>query len=469
VLEFQSAIEAERKNKFTTGHRCRDEGCRIQSSYWPMVDGLVFWPDGLRLFLSSDISNAVTNAHEWQSLEYDYFGYVVYSILLLGHHDSLELLSGAGCPVYPFAWFQACECRLETEMLSKLVCSMMNRRHSSSVVESRHDTCREPVSFLYCNTAYVREFWDVSFSNLYHTRDLSLEAARCLWEAGFKDVDNLSGFYQEDVDTSATPLWIQARIPFSPETFRFPRFSWGLIEWLVEKGAMLNWVHPSLQTTPAHLIASNYACERQYHEIEASKRIGCVNGQFVEFLLHVEHVDQCLCYCSDSGCRVLGCAVKSFERFPPSTSTRQRFQEPNLDPVFQAVDLKRLRSAESGLAVIRTLTFDKLGMTHTCCVRLITHGCKQTEEELQDISYMESKDINLLESLMVDFEHTWAEHAGTSKEYIETVWKPRMEDEIGHSSKEVDLDTIERIQEIGVNLWEPFGPEVGPLEQAVED
>jgi hypothetical protein len=271
VLDFASAIEAERKNNFTTGHRCPDVKCHLHSSYWPMAGGLIFWPEGLRLFLSSDISNAVTDTHEWQGFEYDKFSHIIRSIISVNQPDSLEILFGAGWPVYPFAWFEACRHHWKTELLRTLLCSMMNWRHSSSVVDLRHDAYLVPLGNWYVDCMYVRELWDLSFSNLYHTRHLSLEAARCLWEAGFQDVDNLSGFYMKDLDTPVTPLWIQAR-SLSSEFSRDRVFRWGLIKWLVEKGAMLNWVHPSLQMTPAHLIASNYAWERQYHHMEASKR-----------------------------------------------------------------------------------------------------------------------------------------------------------------------------------------------------
>jgi hypothetical protein len=226
-----------------------------------------------------------------------------------------------------------------------------------------------------------------------------------------------------------------------------------------------------MHTTPAHIMAAMYAYEMQ-HPIPdaivysptktttfASATPRTVNINLSDKFMGMDHVDRCIYACSEEGCRVVDCAVRkmlSMWRLHSHTVTAST--PPNLDTVARLIDLKHPKSTPHALAVIQTLTFEKLGLKHTCCAGLTNPKYRQSNEEAQDIRYVEIKDIERLESFMTDFEHSWSDHEGTFHEYVANVWGTRMEAEVESSSEEVSSEYIERIGKASVVLWEPFGP-----------
>ncbi|KAF2031929.1 hypothetical protein EK21DRAFT_87541 [Setomelanomma holmii] len=102
----------------------------------------------------------------------------------------------------------------------------------------------------------VGSLWDASFANLYHTQDLTVEAAQSLWDAGFTDVNTPGGFFEDDRYTAVTPLWTQLFKSITLKSNTHERPNLGIIEWPVDKGARLDLVQPSLETTPGHVLAT---------------------------------------------------------------------------------------------------------------------------------------------------------------------------------------------------------------------
>jgi hypothetical protein len=249
-------------------------------------------------------------------------------------------------------------------------------------------------------------------------------------------------------------LWCQLTKAFSNDRDVRWRPEWDLVEWLVAKGARLDWFHPNLHTTPAHIVASIYAWETQHPAGRSSAIMRTSDTTLLERILASNDVDQCVCFFSDGGCRVIACAVKQIVD-DSSIYKNVEHSDLNFHNIFHAIDLNHSKPNTDALAIIRTLTFEKLGLTHTCCARLLSHNFGQTDEEAQDPHYVESKDIRCLESLMIEFQHSWGEHKGALQEYIENVWEPRMGEEVGSSYEEC----IKGLQETGVMLWEPYGPQ----------
>jgi hypothetical protein len=128
----------------------------------------------------------------------------------MGQLRPLDLLAYQKFPVYPFAWFYTSEMKMQQNALHQLLISMMDWRLSSATAEvaaqhanSLDDTIR---SLLPMPMFSIGSLWDSSFANLYHTPTLTTDAAECLWQAGFRDLNASSGYFK---DPRVTPLWIQ--------------------------------------------------------------------------------------------------------------------------------------------------------------------------------------------------------------------------------------------------------------------
>jgi hypothetical protein len=108
---------------------------------------------------------------------------------------------------------------MQQDALRQLLISMMDCRLSSATAEvaaqhanSLDDTIRP---LLPMPMFSIGSLWDSSFTNLYHTPTLTTDAAECLWQAGFRDLNASSGFFKDDKDPRVTPLWIQISQAFN--------------------------------------------------------------------------------------------------------------------------------------------------------------------------------------------------------------------------------------------------------------
>ncbi|PSN62845.1 hypothetical protein BS50DRAFT_638441 [Corynespora cassiicola Philippines] len=130
--------------------------------------------------------------------------------------------------------------------------------------------------------------------------------------------------------------------------------------------------------------------------------------------------------------------------------------------LYDVVDSTRLRDLQKGLTVIRVWTFEALKLTHTCCRRICTELDEIRpilEEEIDDIRYIERADIQIFHDLMEEFDEAWGNHNGSFEQFVDNIWSSRME-RVRQEASEYDSDHIEKVKEIGVRLWEPFGPQV---------
>jgi hypothetical protein len=83
-----------------------------------------------------------------------------------------------------------------------------------------------------------------------------------------------------------------------------------------------------------------------------------------------------------------------------------------------------------GTAVLRLLTFEALYLTHTCCYRVQDEikWCFQclTAEEAEVMRDLERADLELLETLVIEFETKWCTYSRSFATFMKRVWKPRM-------------------------------------------
>ncbi|KAH8731946.1 hypothetical protein GQ44DRAFT_269406 [Phaeosphaeriaceae sp. PMI808] len=280
-------------------------------------------------------------------------------------------------------------------------------------------------------------------SGTYSIYNMSLFSAKLLWDAGYHDVNSVDE-HSFDANLNGTPLW--SHLANSYARFMYADL-WLVVEWFLEKGATVDWMHPRKLTTPAHLLGRRLTYWRP----------GLDHLCKLEYLLTASHTDNCTCHCSisQSGCRVIGCIVHNIWVRSNAYSLlgigeSVAYKELIRSYVYTLIDTHKSSKWMSSSA-LRVLTFDELSLTHTCCVDLSNEtekwGSPLTKEETREIHEIEHKDIELLDMLTKEFESKWHTYTGTFAQFIKKVWKPRMK-----AIRNQQKDTREIFREVGVEL-----------------
>lgn len=145
--------------------------------------------------------------------------------------------------------------------------------------------------------------------------------------------------------------------------------------------------------------------------------------------------DSCSCACCPHGCTILSVALRQvlgwqywFQVSEPDFWLRRLLGFitgwENRDPIIES-------------SVIRCLTFDALGLKHTCCIELggVFGSLKRKsademegrdDEEIGEIRQESRNDIAFLEKLMLEFEATFDELGLPLIEFLEGYWHTRM-------------------------------------------
>ncbi|KAF2027801.1 hypothetical protein EK21DRAFT_114437 [Setomelanomma holmii] len=111
-------------------------------------------------------------------------------------------------------------------------------------------------------------------------------------------------------------------------------------------------------------------------------------------------------------------------------------------------------------AILRVLTFEKLHLSHTCCYRIFeeidpyTDFDRPSPDEAKVIHELERAEIELLATLVEEFQTKWASYKKPFATFIKGVWRPRMR-EI-RTGREMNKDLYEtELVRMGVTLIEP--------------
>jgi hypothetical protein len=249
----------------------------------------------------------------------------------------------------------------------------------------------------------------------YHYDCLSFVGAVAAWKAGFRDLNSAQWIELSDSEERVygTPLWILLK--------HSAKASSSVMKWLLDHGADPFWIHPEFLISPAHAIVRR-ACER------ASLLCRMDPLDRVQHLLIQEQCDGCTCYCSEAGCYTIGWAISNYvHQGTPRTrrNSRRKTQSYLFNLMHENAGANWMSSA-----ILRVLTFEKLSLTHTCCYRMYSamwiYFTRPTPEEAQDIHDLERDDINLLDTLVKEFEAQWTNYNKPFVTFMNRVWRPRM-------------------------------------------
>lgn len=296
--------------------------------------------------------------------------------------------------------------------------------------------------------------FDESRRTVYHLRLLERDVAESLWNAGFRDIN-------EPDCNGDTPLMQPGR---SREDFL------ELVDWFEEKGVKTDDTvqhihslasfrgghHPALCSclpsghTVMHVLANRVSINLFFGSIHSDWSREC----FQRIVIN-EKQDKCKCACSSAGCRAVIIIIKPWIRKIQialvELGTRERWiLESWLFWLLRSI--KNITSEEIILDVIRFLTFDTLGLTHTCCRQEEEYPQNSTsfedEDAIREIHDEEQEDLQLLEDLLSEFEQYRRRSNCCIRDFYFTYWRVRMKQVLSEET----ISNQDDLREIGVSL-----------------
>ncbi len=315
---------------------------------------------------------------------------------------------------------------------------------------------------------------------VYHLPGLTVKIANELWNAGFRDVDVPDKRYR-------TPLLMMLRSGIAVRKYNSIFEVIDAAFWLFQKGASLH--RPSCATLPPDpkdvgdtmsrsekrvihfvvgavkpcLVNEALTVIRGAQVNSPSRKVSAPKGgypaalehliddlnldgrQFLREVLLDESPDGCLCACSGRGCMPMTYLLKRRPSFWMEKDDETLFSAWIRRWFFENVPTEHL-STVSSQEILRLTTFEALGLRHTCCEYVHNKLHTVDPEEAAEIRDEDDEGIQLLESLLSEFE----EKRGVEniKSFIDGYWSTRIEEVLAARDEEpVDRAAM---REVGV-------------------
>ncbi|KAH9891412.1 hypothetical protein F4778DRAFT_333611 [Xylariomycetidae sp. FL2044] len=303
---------------------------------------------------------------------------------------------------------------------------------SGSVVKSLEKLGSRVPEFL-----WVPQDWTSVYSDLEPHDEETLEL---LWTNGFHHLD---GFLEIDIHL--------------PLEYRQS----GLILWCLDHGLR----EDSFVNLAGHRVYTTHSIARQvgmFNRINISYVTNWASVHqpgLICLLDYWRQRDSCNCWCAS----LMGCTPMTVMINTISASRRlwlacTKWCQADLPPGLGSTD-------EKCLEILQLLTFDKLGISHTCCCRQTDAGSwppdDLDEEEIREIQQEDTAAVSLFKSLMDEFTVEYKRQPGDLEDFIAGYWGKRMTEVI----KEIDgADLSEAEWEQGRALgvvWDPPGTAKG--------
>lgn len=316
---------------------------------------------------------------------------------------------------------------------------------------------------------------------VYHIDHLTINQARSLWRAGFRDINELD-------ESGLSPLMGQGVFasPYGEFQARLEH-----IAWFLSKGADLHrlqryafrttkdveigqWRTFSYITTDIrssiralHYIA-NYlgnSMVNSFNDLndlhQQSLSFGSSAKKILCDILSDTMRDACCCACSSGGCAAIGFTLKDPLEYARShwTSPKSRVEKVLHYTQFIA-ELSQIEDSKTTWVrseMIRIITFERLGLKHTCCSEGSFHSHRGRviaelgdEEDKEEIRQEQQEQVERLESLIIEFEDKYQELKIPFNKFLNGYWHTRMKEFL---REEVPVDR-EQLSRIGVVMDE---------------
>ncbi|GLI72709.1 hypothetical protein PoHVEF18_000890 [Penicillium ochrochloron] len=266
------------------------------------------------------------------------------------------------------------------------------------------------------------------YSSVYHHFTLYPRVMEELLKIGFKQLDSPDS-------AGVTPI-MRLYEGFSEQWNIIARISW-----FVSKGADVNRKLPLSNANAAHLIAvkvtrallAELTLQKPEDIYTRWSRWEKEIYQHREKLFHPDIVDSCTCACCPRGCTPVSVALRQALRWDRWFSIAERsFWFRRLMHSLNGWHQHSENSEQTDRSIIRLLTFDGLGLKHTCCIEIDTKDretnemrCRD-EEEIAEIWQENRPVIETLEILVSEFEAKFDELGLSLVGFLEGYWHTRM-------------------------------------------
>jgi hypothetical protein len=299
------------------------------------------------------------------------------------------------------------------------------------------DTIRQCGSFVH---------W-IDFGSVHHYPYFSAKTLEELYQVGFRDVNQKDSQGLTPLMAPISPLWLES--------------TWvERMHWLVSKGADLYQEVPGTSSTVTHhlglsfgkniLVLSNFNRHRKY-DLELFPMFE------KSFSLLPSVRDRCSCACSPGGCTMMSVLLRYIVEDFDSIRDRRVERSLLFREMIQILLGWTRGDTEIGWEVIRFLSFDALGLKHSCCIN-ISGGLwgmfklvSREEEEVEEIREEEKLRILELEKLLAELKIKFDDLGQPVMEFLEGYWHTRMIEVLSQRDPYDEEHVIES-RRIGVTL-----------------
>lgn len=207
------------------------------------------------------------------------------------------------------------------------------------------------------------------------------------------------------------------------------------IAWLISKGADPLERLPTSNTTVTHLLSSSLG-DRIFRGF-------CVDNHFdptpfhqtVDDLLSISVMDACSCPCSVDGCTTLSVAIRRLVDSCFGGSEDIAHMAVSFRNSLKFLIEYNRSNSQACHSIIRSLTFDGLGLIHSCCTEINHYSpwlFTRDECDLFEIMGDQREEAKHFESLVTEFENQFDASGLPLVEFLQKVWYKRMIRYISH-------------------------------------
>ncbi|KAG8162878.1 hypothetical protein KVR01_007356 [Diaporthe batatas] len=323
-----------------------------------------------------------------------------------------------------------------------------------------------------------KEFRSVQPGSVYHCAVMNDETAESLFSSGFSQttVEFLGFTPLMTIDLVRLSQRYESKIMYSQSAL-------SLVDWFLRHGEDLSRPMPAAaaergissrrESSPGvclvHQIASEMGRSMRYQTAFGSER----HTPMLQQILTSPVLDCCDCLCTENGCSaasILAREVWALANGEPTPGEVAGFSRTTWRMV---MDLLTSRLADHAGArkfasdFIRVSTFERLGMSHTCCRFMNNSGKYEDPEkgvtaailvgEYKLVGIMDPEDVieiqeeeryleAMLEALAEEFEVNYEELGLSLSEFFFTYWWTRMDEvEVGTKMSQEEVEALRRI------------------------
>ncbi|KAJ5967624.1 hypothetical protein N7501_003872 [Penicillium viridicatum] len=270
-------------------------------------------------------------------------------------------------------------------------------------------------------------------------------------EVGFHDVDLPN-------ENGITPLMEFSFLCHGPTLIK-------CAAWLMSKGASIERKLPTSNAKVAHLLTAQVTYKYLYDLILGSDRLDndyrnwekgvSELGDACFFVYPTQ--DCCVCACSPGGCTTLSVALRSILRV--AYFRQRRIADHCLRELILSLSAWQDSWPDLSREIVRTLTFDALGLTHMCCTEIYRDHLffasvpeeGRDETEVGRIADDQHFLVKEFEELMEEMESKLDELGLPLEEFLDCYWYDRVIEHLSRRDR-YDEEHVTEVRKMGISL-----------------